>query len=520
MACRILLWLLMSCWPLAAWSAAGKIEFASGEASVRLTGGQVLPAGKGVEIEAGQTLETGAGRMQIRFSDGGQVALAEHTSFRISAYHFPGHADGSEQAMFQLLRGGLRTITGAIGKKHKQKYRMETEVATIGIRGTHYQLRYCAGDCRTAKGQFEKDGLYAFVSAGAINVANDAGSLDLSTGKTAYVADRHTAPQRTGHMPLAEGLAARRGDKDDERHDSGAEAELEQTEDAMRALAGLEPGIENLSGLREEGDSFLAGAGGYRSGEDVFNVDGRVVIANLRGVEGGAASDYSTLSSFGTLVEVEDNVAAYVDPAGAIRVVTNSEGSASNAGLGVYDSYQDGVLFLSRWSGPGRSGGSLNAALSGNQSIHWLLVKPFESALPQSGSATYDMVAATRPTSSNPAETIGALNSATVTVYFGGTGAYGGRPYASYDLVADIFHAVGDAGLDATDFETGNHGTLPGTVTGAACISNCQAYVHGAFGGHGVSRSGVNVPSDLGILYEIRNSGSSAYHGVAGLKAR
>ncbi len=249
-------------------------------------------------------------------------------------------------------------------------------------------------------------------------------------------------------------------------------------------------------------------------------MDGRVVIANLHDVEGGAASDVSTASAFGTLVEVENNVAAYIDTSGAIRVVTNSEGSGSNATAGVYDAYQDGVLFLSRWGGPGRVGGSLNTDLQGNQSIHWMLVKPFESPLPQSGSATYDMVAATHPTSSNPVEVVGTLNSATVTVNFGGTGAYAGRPYAHYDLVADIFHAVGDAGLDATDFETGNHGTLPGTVTGAACISNCQAYVHGAFGGNGVSRSGVNVPSDLGILYEIRNSGNSAYHGAAGLKVR
>lgn len=518
MAFRFLFLVLVWSWSITGWAAAGKIEFVQGVAEIRNSNGQVVAASKGMDVESGQTLETGSGKMQVRFSDGSLVALAAHSAFQINAYHFSGVDDGGEQAFFRLLRGGLRTITGAIGKKHREKYRVETEVAVIGIRGTHYQLRLCASDCRTAKGAMENNGLYAYVSNGAINLANNVGSLDVATGKMAYVADRYTAPRKTDHIPLAESLAGRQGN--DEAGESRAEAGVEQSEDAMRALAGLAPGIENLSGLREEGDSFLAGPGGYQAGEDVFSVDGRVVIANLHAVEGGAASDVSSISPLGTLVEVEKNVAAYVDPSGAIRVVTNAEGSASNASAGVYDSYQDGVLFLSRWGGPGRLGGSLNASLSGNQSVHWLLVKPYDSPLPQMGSATYDMVAATHPTSSNPSAPSGVLNSATVTVFFGGTGAYGGQPYARYDLVADVFRATGDAGLDVVDFETGNHGTLPGNVTGMACASNCQAYVHGTFGGNGVSRDGVNVPSGLGLLYEIRDPGNSAYHGAAGLNVR
>ncbi len=522
MRAKILLWLFLSFWAVASWAAAGKIEFVSGEASVRAGDGKVLPASKGMEIESGQVLETGNGKLQIRFSDGGLIFLAAHTSFQINAYHFSGSADGSEQAIFRLLRGGLRTITGAIGKQHQQQYRVETEVATIGIRGTHYQLRYCAGDCQTAKGKLEKNGLYAFVSRGAIHLANDAGSLDIATGKTAYVADRHTPPQRTDHMPMAESMASRQGKGDaDEAGESRLEAGIEQSEEAMRSLAGLAAGVENLSGMREEGEGFLAGSGGYQSGEDVFKVDGRIVIANLHDIEGGAASDVSASSAIGTLVEVEKNVQAYVDPTGAIRVVTNSEGSASNATTGVYDTYQDSALFLSRWGGPGKTGGSLNATLSGNQSIHWLLVKPYESPLSQTGSATYDMVAATHPTSSNPASPMGTLNSATVTVNFGGTGPYGGLPYAHYNLSADIFQAVGDAGIDAIgDFETGNHGTAPGTVTGTACVSACAAYVHGLFAGNGVARGGITVPSNLGLMYEIRNSPTSAYHGAAGLNLR
>lgn len=522
MAWRILMLVLLCGWVNASRAEAGKVIFVMGEATAKSAEGLVVPVSRGLLVEPGQTLETGDGKVQIRFTDGGMVAMPAHSVFRVDQYQYQGVADGSERGFFSLVKGGLRVISGAIGKLHKQHYKVDTPTATVGIRGTHYQLRYCDGDCLASGGRLEKNGLYASVSRGAINLKNDAGNLDLAAGKVAYVADRMTAPQRIRHMPqgLAMGDRAQH-DGEDGAEEGRAEAGVEQSEDAMRALAGLTSVTENLAGMREEGEGFLAGAGGYQAGDNVFNVDGRYVVANLKDIEGGAASDYSRGSALGTLAEIEKNVAAYVDGTGAIRVVTNAEGSASNNTTAISDVYQDGELFLARWSGPGQVGGAMNAPLQGNQSVHWLLVKPYESPLPTSGSATFDMVAATRTTSSDPASAMGTLNSAVVTVHFGGTGLYGGKPYAHYELAANVFQATGDAGIDVIgDFETGNYGTAPGIVTGAMCTAACQAYVHGLFGGNGVARGGMAVPSSLGLLYEIRNGTTSAYHGAAGLKLR
>lgn len=513
---------LLCGWMNASRAEAGKVIFVAGAATATSADGSVVSVRPGLLVETGQTLETGDGKVQIRFTDNGMVALPPHSVFRVDQYQYQGTTDGSERGFFSLVKGGLRVVSGVIGKQHRQNYKVNTPSATVGIRGTHYQLRYCDGDCLKGGGRLEKNGLYASVSRGAINLANDAGNLDVGAGKVAYVADRMTAPQRIQHMPqvLAMGDKAQQ-DSEDNAAEGRAEAGVEQSEDAMRALAGLTSVTENLAGMREEGEGFLSGTGGYQAGENVFKVDGRYVVANLNDIEGGAASDYSRSSALGTLAEIEKNVAAYVDGTGAIRVVTNAEGSASNNTTAISDVYQDGELFLARWSGPGQVGGAMNAPLQGNQSVHWLLVKPYESPLPTSGSATFDMVAATRPTSSDPASAVGMLNSAVVTVNFGGTGLYGGKPYAHYDLTANVFHATGDAGIDVIgDFETGNHGTTPGTVTGAMCTATCQAYVHGLFAGSGVARGGITVPSSLGLLYEIRNGTTSAYHGAAGLKLR
>jgi hypothetical protein len=513
---RALLCVVLIGYTFGAQAAAGKVEFASGIARLIKSDGAVITASKGIDVESGTTLETAGGLLQVRFSDGSLISLPANSVLKVEDYAYSGQEDGTERGFFSLIKGGLRTITGAIGKRNKQNYRMDAPVATIGIRGTHYSLRFCERDCVNLKGQRDKDGLYASVARGMIVVSNEKGSMDVPAGTSAFVADSMTAPHRTDHMPSVL-VSDKQAETDDTGHDveGNTESGIERNEDIMRSLAGLAPGIENFSGLREEGDEFLAGPGMLN---DAYKVDGRYVIANLTGIEGGAASDVSTKSSQGTLAEIELNVAAYLDPSGAIRVVSNSLGSASSNTTGVYDVYNDGQLFLTRWGGPGQVGGALNQTLSGNQSIHWMLVKEYGNALPTTGNATYHMVAATHPTSTNPTAPLGTLTNALLTVYFGGNSLYGGLPYASYDLTSNLFHATGDAGLDALDIETGNNGTLPGTVTGSICAASCSAYVHGTFTGPGISNGGATIPSGVGLLYEIRNSPTSAYHGAAALK--
>ena len=75
-------------------------------------------------------------RTQLRMSDGGLLALKELSHLDIASYHFdPKTAQGS--VAMTLVKGGLRTITGALTNKEKN-YQLSTPVASIGVRGTHY----------------------------------------------------------------------------------------------------------------------------------------------------------------------------------------------------------------------------------------------------------------------------------------------------------------------------------------------------------------------------------------------
>ncbi len=136
-------------------------------------------------VERGDTIITAAdSAAQVQFVDGALVTLRAATRFRIDDYYYE---DGSarDHSFFSLLKGGLRTLSGLIGKARHEAYRLDTPVATVGIRGTDYQLRLCHGDCPPGN----PDGLYLGVGYGAIAVVNRAGSFNLKSGQYGYMKD-------------------------------------------------------------------------------------------------------------------------------------------------------------------------------------------------------------------------------------------------------------------------------------------------------------------------------------------
>ena len=120
-----------------------------------------MPA-NGSLVRTGDTIVTGLdGRAQIRFSDGSLVSLQPRSEFRIDDYQFD---MAQQRGFFSLLRGALRTISGAVGKRDPADYRMTTPTATIGIRGTEFLVEetVCTPACHPGR----TAGLRVAVSAG------------------------------------------------------------------------------------------------------------------------------------------------------------------------------------------------------------------------------------------------------------------------------------------------------------------------------------------------------------------
>ncbi|MBK6658224.1 MAG: FecR domain-containing protein [Proteobacteria bacterium] len=190
--------------PATGFAAAGRVQFAFGQVSVQAASGASNPASKGLEVNAGDTIITEQGRVQLKFADGSLVSLQPRSTFKIDDYNYAGNDDGSERSFFSLFRGGLRTITGVIGHRNHGNYRVNTPVATIGIRGTEYLI------------MLDGTGAVVTVGDGAIAVINDAGEVTLVNGQSGVIVDKSTLVKVTDEagvaaQPAEQGFARRSG---------------------------------------------------------------------------------------------------------------------------------------------------------------------------------------------------------------------------------------------------------------------------------------------------------------------
>src|ERR1700674_390534 len=190
---------------------AGKMLLAVGDVAA-LRGTERVQLTAGAPVNVGDTVVTGAqSHAQIRFADDALVALKPDSEFRIERYNFTGASDSGEVAVFRLVKGGFRTLTGQIGKLNRDQYQLLTTQATIGIRGTHYQVQICASGQCTDGGAPVRSGMYGGVYEGRVIVSNPLGADEYGAEEFFYVPDGE-APQRRLTQPdfLSDRLDGRR----------------------------------------------------------------------------------------------------------------------------------------------------------------------------------------------------------------------------------------------------------------------------------------------------------------------
>lgn len=194
---------------------AGDITLLTGRATAATEQGDIRPLSKGGEVYPGEILSTGPNTyLNVKFTDGGRTLIRPNSRFQIAEYRFSqsrgsrGRDDTDRSveqetggnAVFRLLKGGFRAITGLIGRDNKENYKVRTPVATIGIRGTDFEARLCAGDCFDID-PMPRDGLYAGVFEGGINLQNGAGTFQRDAGQFGYVGGFSKQPQGLKRRP-------------------------------------------------------------------------------------------------------------------------------------------------------------------------------------------------------------------------------------------------------------------------------------------------------------------------------
>lgn len=193
----------------------GVIGYMSGSLVAKRADGTVKIMGTKSDVLAGDVLGTAKDSYaQIQMNDGGKMTLRPNSNLKIVEYQFNKQEPNSDSAVFDLIKGGMRSVTGLIGKRgNPDAYKMQTKVATVGIRGTDFSSRLCATpncqDDMAASAQLADKpqampaqaaggtppaapaeappGLYVTVHSGQVIVAQPTGnSLSLGRGETGF----------------------------------------------------------------------------------------------------------------------------------------------------------------------------------------------------------------------------------------------------------------------------------------------------------------------------------------------
>ena len=175
---------------LAQAQSAGEVEFSRGVGFAQTPGQSPRTLGKGLPLQEGDRLTTSDGASAIiKLQDGTRMTVRPNSELVLQQYQFKENSESNSMVM-QLLRGGLRAVTGLISKSSPNAARIQTNTATIGIRGTDFDARLCTTDCGAEAIRTNEKSRPNAVQASAriVNAQGEISALD-STGQRRRLVD-------------------------------------------------------------------------------------------------------------------------------------------------------------------------------------------------------------------------------------------------------------------------------------------------------------------------------------------
>ena len=291
-----LLTLLLIAGPLSssAQASVGRVLFKYGNVTVDSANARLLR--QGATVDEGDVIVTGPkGYVQLLLDDGTKIAIRPNSSFEIEALEMPASATAPAvgagitlKASFKLQKGGFRTLTGRIAQQNPSVYQVTTPAAIIGVRGTNYSTRLCAGDCGSGD-----DGLYVGVSEGGATLTNSAGELDIPKNAYGFAENFTTPPQRLLSPPVSlqeEGSISLEASDDDEESSDDGDSEEGDTDGESDSDEGKSDDSDSEDGGSD--DEGSAEEGGSEESEENSNEEGSPDQSGADdGADSGASSD-------------------------------------------------------------------------------------------------------------------------------------------------------------------------------------------------------------------------------------
>ncbi len=128
----------------------GKVVFVVGEAQLERAG-KKTSLSKGQEIHQGDNIQTGSdGHVHLRMNDRGFIGIRASSRLLLQDYTYRPEAPEENKVRLNLESGVVRTVSGKAGELARERYRFNTPIAAIGLRGTDYVVYASADSTRVS----------------------------------------------------------------------------------------------------------------------------------------------------------------------------------------------------------------------------------------------------------------------------------------------------------------------------------------------------------------------------------
>lgn len=126
---------------------AGVVTHLSGPLLAKKADGTMKILAQKSIVEQGDTLVSEKDTYaRIKFIDNSEITLRPSSQLKVERFSFDEAKPENDHAIFGLIKGGLRAITGLLGKRSQARFGLNTPSATIGIRGTNFIAEYVPED--------------------------------------------------------------------------------------------------------------------------------------------------------------------------------------------------------------------------------------------------------------------------------------------------------------------------------------------------------------------------------------
>lgn len=134
--------------------AVGEVTLTVGKAMIVGADGTATAVRRGASIRAGDRVETAeGGHVHIRFVDGALVSVRPTSRLVVEDYQYNPAQIEQSLVRFRLDQGVARAISGAAAEGARERFRLNTPLVAIGVRGTDFVVRTGEGQTQASVNQ-------------------------------------------------------------------------------------------------------------------------------------------------------------------------------------------------------------------------------------------------------------------------------------------------------------------------------------------------------------------------------